>query len=372
MPIRYDNMRIDRLLIKSYQERIEADLKRINGLNDIEGLLGEWEKEFARYIGTRRALALNSGTDALQMALQHYGLKTGDEVIVPNVTYPAVPLAVIYAGGLPVPADCRTADYQMDADAVRGLVTKRTKGIIAVHMFGRPAPIDGILAIAKKHKLFVVEDVCQAESSEYKHKKLGSFGDISCFSFSYYKPLSSCGGGGGMLCFNDPACEKIVEMTKIWKDDASLLKAGQRYSRMYLWDLMAVRTKFRFLKEIIKSRLKIKTFYEKELGGMKNISFPRDDARTLTIPQVFVMAARERDALGQHLKKRGIGWQNPYTPLHRMKTFSSFCRTQMPNSDAYSGEALHLPLFSFMKEEEAAFVVEAIREFFQAKKTRPS
>lgn len=372
MPIRYDSMRIDKLLIKHYEQGIRDTLGRIDGLNDIANLLKDWEAEFSRYIGTHYSLALNSGTDALQMALLALELKKDDEVIIPNVTYPAVPLAVLYAGGIPVPADCRPHDYQMDPDSVERLVSKRTKGIIAVHMFGRPAPLEALLKLAKKKGLFVIEDVCQAESSEYKKRKLGSFGELSCFSFSYYKPLSSCGGGGGMLCFNNPEHQKIAELTNIWKDEAVLLDAGQRFARMYLWDLIAVKTKFKFLKDILKSRLKIKAIFEKGLAGIKNIGFPRDDKDTLTVPQVFVIDLRERDQLGQHLKNNGIHWQHPYTPLHKMKIFRSFIRQDMPNSDAYERHALHLPLFSFMKDEEASFIVDAIGTFFaRIRKTRP-
>ena len=372
MPIRYDTMRIDKLLIKHYQQGIEDALGRLNGLNDIARLLEEWEEEFSGYIGTHHALALNSGTDALQMALLALQLKKGDEVIVPNVTYPAVPLAVLYAGGIAVPADCRPQDYQIDPDCAERLVSKRTKGIIAAHMFGRPAPLEALMRLAKKKGLFTIEDVCQAESSEYKNKKLGSFGELSCFSFSYYKPLSSCGGGGGMLCFNDPKYRKAAELTNIWKDEAALLEAGQRFTRMYLWDLIAVKTKFKFLKDIIKSRLKIKAFFEKELSGIGDIDFPRDGKNELTVPQVFVMTLHERDQLGQHLQNIGIKWQHPYVPLHKMNIFRSFIRQDMPNSDAYERRALHLPLFSFMKEEEAAFIGDAIVKFFaRARKTRP-
>jgi dTDP-4-amino-4,6-dideoxygalactose transaminase len=372
MLIRYDTMRIDKLLIKHYQQGIADVLGRIEGLNDIARLLEEWEEEFSQYIGTRHALALNSGTDALQIALLALKLKKGDEVIVPNITYPAVPLAVLYAGGIPVPVDCRPQDYQMDPDSAEKLISKQTKGIIAVHMFGRPAPLDILLKLAKDKKLFLIEDVCQAESSEYKKHKCGSFGDLSCFSFSYYKPLSSCGGGGGMLCFNNPAYKKIAECTNIWKDEAVLLDAGQRFARMYLWDLIAVTTKFKFLKDIIKSRLKIKAFLENELAGISDIRFPRDGKDTLTVPQVFVISSRERDPLGRHLNDKGIQWQRPYTPLHKMKIFQSFIRQDMPNSDTYERHALHLPLFSFMKESEALFIADVIKKFFvRAGKTRP-
>lgn len=366
MVVRYEDNRIDRALIKEYQQQLEKDLKKIRGINDIELLLKEFEIAFAKYIGTKYAIAVNSGTDALCLSLLTLGIGKGDSVILPNVTYPAVPLSVIYTGAEPIFVDIKEEDLEIDENLIKKNIKKNTKAIIAVHMFARPCNIEKILEIAKEYNLYVIEDCCQAESSEYKGKKLGSFGDISCFSFSYYKPLSSCGGGGGMVCFNNERYKKLLDYTRIWKDDEVLLNAGKRFSRMYFLDLISIKVKFKYLKEIIKSRLKIKKIYEERLGKIKSIKIFKDRKDSVSVPQNFVIFSKERDSLGKYLKEKGIIWQEPYCPLHLMSIFKRFSKGKFPNSERYYHKAIHLPLFSFMKEQEAEYIIESIIAFFNA------
>lgn len=365
MNIRYDDMRIDRLLTKEYQKQLDIDLKRIKGQNDIELLLGEFEKIFAKYIGVKWAVALNSGSDAIQLALYALNLKKGSKVIIPNLTYPAVALSAIYAQAKPVFVDVKAEDLEIDEDKIEGCVDKETKAVIAVHMFARACQIEKIQKIAQKNNLFVIEDCCQAESSEYKNKKLGSFAEFSCFSFSYYKPLSSCGGGGGMLCFNQDKYKAIAEYTKVWQDNADLLKIGRRFPKMYLLDLVSLEVKFKYLKEIIKSRLKIKKIYEDELSNLEGVKIFKDADNSLSVPQNFPILCKKREALGKHLYNKGIAWQRPYMPLHMMQMFKDYAHGDFSVSQKYWEEAIQLPLFSFMDENDCFYVCETVKEFFK-------
>ncbi|MBL7197614.1 MAG: DegT/DnrJ/EryC1/StrS family aminotransferase [Candidatus Omnitrophica bacterium] len=367
MFIRYDDMRIDRLLIKEYQKQLEIDLNRTRGLNDIDILLKEFEELFAKYIGAKYAIAVNSGTDALQLSLLGLGIGKGDSIIIPNVTYPAVPLGVIYTGAEPIMIDIKKEDLEINEQLIKKNIKNNTKAIIAVHMFARACNIEKISKIAKKYNLYVIEDCCQAESSEYKGKKLGSFGDMSCFSFSYYKPLSSCGGGGGMVCFNNEKYEKIRNYTNIWKDDDILLEAGKRFAKMYLLDLIAIKVKFRYLREIIKSRLKLKERYEEQLDKIRKVAIFKDSKDMLSIPQNFVIFSKERESLGEYLQKEGCVWQRPYVPLHLMKIFRKFLNNKFPVSNKYWNEAIQLPLFSFMKEGEVLQICEIIKTYYSPK-----
>lgn len=364
MIIRYDDMRIDRLLIKEYQKQLETDLKRLGGLDDIEMLLGEFESIFSQYIGTKYCILVNSGSDALQLSLLTLGIGKGNSVIIPDVTYPAVPLAVIYTGADPIFVDVKEEDLQINENLIEKHLKRNTRAIVAAHMFAKPCNIGNILKIAKKHNLYVIEDCCQAESSGYKGRKLGSFGDLSCFSFSYYKPLSSCGGGGGAICFNDEKYKKLLDYTRVWNDDEALIQAGKRFARMYLLDLAAVKVKFKYLKGIIKSRLKIKEIYENTLSKIKEIRIFKDIENSISVPQNFVIFSQKREMLGKYLKSNGIIWQKPYTPLHLTKIFKRFSRAAFPFSEKYWKEALHLPLFSFMKEEEHLGIIKLIEVFF--------
>jgi len=365
MVIRYDDMKIDKLLIKEYQRQLETDLKRISGLNDIDILLRGFENVFAKYIGTKHAIAVSSGTDALQLSLLSLGVGKGDSVIMPDLTYPAVPLSVIYTGAEPIIIDVKKDDLEINEDLIEKNIKKNTKAIIAVHMFARPCNLDKILEIGRKYNLYVIEDCCQAESSEYKDKKVGSFGDLSCFSFSYYKPLSSCGGGGGMVCFNDEKYKKIADYTKVWKDDEALLEAGKRFTKMYFLDLAAVKVKFRYLKEIIKSRLKTKKIYEETLIKIKQLKIFRDMPETISVPQNFVVYPEEKNKLGKFLKENGVLWMEPYQPLHRIRILSKYSKGNYPVSEEYYNRTIQLPLFSFMNEEYCLHITNAISRFYK-------
>lgn len=361
--IRYESILVEQALAREYATEMDAVLKGMGGLNDIKQQVRHFESEFARYIGVEHAVAVNSGSDALKMALLAAGVKKGDEVVVPNLTYQAVALAVFYCGAKPVPVDARREDLEMDPTAVEAAVTKRTKAVIAAHMFGRPCDVERLGRVCRQNKIAFIEDVCQAESSRYKGRMLGSFGDMSVFSFSYYKPLSSCGGGGGMVVFNGEKGNRIRRWMEDWRDDDELLKLGQRFAPMSFMDLIALRVKFSHLKEIIKSRHKIKAFYEESLEAIKGLTIFKDRSQTESVAQNFVVCSQYRDQLFDFLTEQGIMVQRPYLSLHKMAVFKKMNKKRFPVSEWYSKSAVHLPLHSFMNLEKAKAVTECCRHF---------
>ncbi len=365
MIIRYEDMKVDRALLQEYAKEMKKALDSIRGQDDIIVLVKNFEKEFADYIERKFAVAVNSGTDGLCLCLAVLNIGAGDEVIMPNVTYPAVPLAVTYRKARPVFVDIDEDSLSMDTKKIEKAITKKTKAVIAAHMFARPCDIKKILDIAKKYKLKVIEDTCQAESSTYAGRKLGSFGDFGCFSFSYYKPLSSCGGGGGAVLFDNERYKDIYKYTQIWRDEKLHLDAGMRFAPIYLLDLIAVKVKFRYLQVIIKSRLKIKQIYEDELSKVRAIKIFKDQPNTNSVPQNFVILSDRRDALNDYLKKNNVISQEPYKPLHITKLFGALSgKCKFPVSDIYWNRALHLPLYSFMPEEECLYVAGLIKKFY--------
>jgi len=361
--IRYESVLIEQALSREYAAEMQRTLKKMSGLNDIKPMVRDFEKEFARYIGVKGAVAVNSGSDALKMALLAAGVGPQDEVIVPDLTYQAVALAVFYCGAKPVAVDARRDDLQMDTTAVRKAITKKTKAVIAAHMFGRACDVKEIGRLCREKKISFIEDVCQAESSTTQGRMLGSFGDMAAFSFSYYKPLSSCGGGGGMVVFNNEEGNRIRHWMEDWRNDDELLKLGQRFAPMALMDLIALRVKFSHLKEIIESRHKIKALYEQRLGGVKGLTVFKDPPGTESVAQNFVICAQARDRLIDFLEGQGIMVQRPYLPLHQMSAFKGLKKEKFPVSTWYSTCALHLPLHSFMSQEKALHVVECCRSF---------
>lgn len=365
MQIRYEDMTVEKLLIKDYFKEIFLSLNSIHGLADIKRLIKSFETTFANYIGTNYALAVNSGSDALQLSLLSLNIGKGDSVIIPNLTYPAVPLSIIYTGAEPIFIEIKEDDLEINPLLIEKNIKNNTKAMIIPHMFGRPAALDKILKITKKYNLYLIEDCCQAESSEYKGKKLGSFGDLACFSFSYYKPLSSCGGAGGMICFNNEQYLKIKEYQNINNDSQLLISAQKRFAPLSLLDLISIKTKFKNLKNIIHSRLEIKNIYEQSLSKIKEIKIFKDLPETLSIPQNFVILTKRRDQLGQYLKNHSVSWQEPYIPLHLMKIFKPFIHDSYPISETYYKEAIQLPLYSFLEKDKALYMVELIKNFIK-------
>jgi dTDP-4-amino-4,6-dideoxygalactose transaminase len=362
--IRYESILVEQALAREYALEMEQALKGMGGLNDIKPLIRNFESEFAQYIGVEHAVAVNSGSDALKMVLLAAGVGQGDEVIVPDLTYQAVALAVFYCGAKPVPVDARKDDLQMDPALVQEAVNKKTKAVIAAHMFGRPCDVKQIGKVCQDNKIIFIEDVCQAESSRYKDRMLGSFADMAVFSFSYYKPLSSCGGGGGMVVFNGNCGNRVRHWLEDWRNDDELLKLGQRFAPMAFMDLVALRVKLSHIKKIIQSRQQIKALYEKSLGKIEGLTIFKDRPETESVAQNFVVCCKQRDQLADFLTAQGIMVQKPYLSLHQMAALKGNNKKNFPVSEWYSATALHLPLHSFMNQDKARKVVECISSFF--------
>ena len=192
--IRYESLLVEQALSGEYAVEMERALKGMGGLNDIKPLVRDFEKEFARYIGVKNAVAVNSGSDALKMALLAAGVGRNDEVIVPDLTYQAVALAVFYCGAKPVPVDARIDDLQMDPAAVKAAITKKTKAVIAAHMFGRACDVDQIGKLCREGHIAFIEDVCQAESSRTRDEcwvVLGTWRHFLFLIISRYHPAAA-------------------------------------------------------------------------------------------------------------------------------------------------------------------------------------
>jgi len=365
--IRYESLLIEQALAQEYGREMERALRAMRGLNDIKAMVREFEAEFASYIGVRNAVAVNSGSDALKMALLLAGVGPGDEVIIPDLTYQAVALAVIYCGATPVLVDALKEDLQMDPQAVQRAVTPRTKALIGAHMFGRPCDVQKIGVICREHNIIFIEDVCQAESSRFQGRMLGSFSDMAVFSFSYYKPLSSCGGGGGMVVADDDRIDRIRRWMENWRGDRELLQLGQRFAPLSFMDLIALRVKLGHIHEIIASRQKIKAVYEQELGGLADLMIFRDGSGVDSVPQNFVIAYPQRDLLLNFLQAQGVIVQRPYPPIHLAGLLSDSPGGNFPVSEWYAHTCLHLPLYSFMTQVKARDVVRSLRWFLENK-----
>lgn len=364
LPIRYDNNRIDKILLKKYFKEIESVLNNIHGLSEINDYRKRFETEFAKKFSLKNTLAVNSGTDAMQLALLSLGIGKGDSVIMPALTYISAPLVTKYVGADVVLVDVKKDDLTIDEEQVEKAVTDNTKAIFAVHMFGHACEMDSLVQIAKKHNLYLIEDCCQAIGSRYAGKFLGVFGNFSAFSFSYYKPFAALGGsGGGMVVFKDDEYkEQLKKYIEISGGKEQLLELGKKFRKMQLIEIASSKIKLKYSKVIFESREKAKKIYEKGLEKVKGIKIFKDLEGRESVQDNYLILCDNRDKLHEHLKKHGIYCQLPYTPAYSMEIHNEEPKNV---TEDYFKRGLHLPLFTFMKEEEVKLIIRLVKKFFE-------
>ncbi len=364
--IRPENNRIDKYLLREYLKEIAKVVNFYQGIDDYSEYIKNFENIFCKYINAKHAKAVNSGTDALQISLISLGIKRGDEVIVPDLTYISTGLAVIYSGAKPVFVDVKKEDLTVDENKLENAITEKTKAIIPVHMFGHPCNMKVIAEIAEKHDLKIIEDCCQAFSCKINERMVGTFGDASAFSFSYYKPLSSLSGNGGMIVFRDSGLARSIEdLIKLWKCNDLLKVSGRKFHKISLVDVATILVKLKNFRLIEKSRKEAQKLYRENLEEVEEIEIPSERKGRASIMENFVILVEKRDKLIEYLNRKGIKIEHPYRPLHTIKMFGYKAKPQeFSVTERYYQKGLHLPLYSLMKPEEVEKVTEAIIHFY--------
>jgi dTDP-4-amino-4,6-dideoxygalactose transaminase len=324
-----------------------------------------FEKAFAKYIGTRHALGTHSGTAALQFSLAALGIGAGDEVItVPN-TYIATALAISNTGARPIFTDINEHTYNIDADKIEDSITERTRAIIPVHLYGRPADMDTIMRIAKRHNLRVIEDACQAHGATYRGKRAGSIGDAGCFSFFTSKNLSGLGNGGMIISGNRDMMERIKIMRDPESNTPSLLSGKRTPCYLDAIQVAFLKPKLRHLDRWNGMRRKNARLYS-ELLADTGIITPTENKDTRHVYFSYVIRLRKRDMLRKHLLRRGIETAIEYeTPIHLTETFRrlGYKARNFPATEKISKEILSLPMSPFLTEEEITRICKAIKSF---------
>lgn len=356
----------------SYRDEIDAAVQRV--LDSGWYLLGQegeaFEQEFAYYCGVQHCLGVANGLDALILILMGYielgQMEAGDEVIVPANTYIASILAISRAGLKPVLVEPDERTYNIDPSRIEAAITKRTRAILPVHLYGQCADMDPILAIAKKHGLKVVEDAAQAHGATYKGRKAGSLGDAAGFSFYPGKNLG-CLGDGGAVTTNDP---ELAEAIRALRNYGSHQKYHNKYkgmnSRLDEIQAAILRVKLRHLDEDTAKRREVADYYLKELS---TFHFPLS---TLRLPYVadygspvwhlFVIRHPERDELVKHMAERGIQTMIHYPiPPHQQEAYSELHGLSLPLTESLHREVLSLPISPILDPAEMCTVVEAFK-----------
>ena len=351
-----------------------AVLDVLHSRNYILGPVVEnFEKNFADYCGSKQAVGISSGTSALHLALAALGIKKDDEVILPANTYIATALAVSYVGAKPVLVDIDDSTFNINHKDIEKNITSKTKAILPVHLYGQPCNVDGIVNIAKTHGLKLIWDACQAHGSLYKGKNVGSLDDIVCFSFYPSKNLG-CLGDGGIITTND---ENIAKRIKSLRNYGRMSGAEYEHSEIgynaRLDNIQAAHLNvvLPHLDKFNDARIHAARLYTAYLIGRVNeVRFPDAANGAKHVYHLYVIRAKKRDELQQHLKSKGIGTKIHYPiPIYRQEAYKHLkCNPKkFPITEASSPEILSLPMFPGLKEEEIRYVVDSIKEFYARK-----
>jgi len=323
-----------------------------------------FEEEFAAYSGGQLGVGVNSGTSALHLALLAAGINPGDEVITVSCTFVATVAAIDYCGARPVFVDVEPETLNMDVRQVESAITERTKAILPVHLHGQPADLDPLMEIARRHKLIVIEDAAQAHSAEYKGRRVGSIGDLGCFSFYPGKNLGAY-GEGGMVVTNHEDYARKVRMLRDWGQESKyhhVLK-GFNY-RMEGIQGAILRVKLRHLDAWTEARRHHAASYGKLLVDA-GLQLPVEAPYSRHVYHVYAVRTPQRDTLQHSLQAKGIQTGIHYPiPVHLQNAYCEFgCGVgQLPVTEKAAAELLSLPMFPELQEAQIEAVATAIHE----------
>ena len=325
------------------------------------------EASLAEYVGTKAAITCGSGTDALMIALMALGIGRGDEVITTPFTFIATAEVISLLGATPVFVDIDEESYNIDPKLIEAKITPKTKAIIPVSLYGQPADMDEINAIAAKHGITVIEDACQSFGAVYKGRKSCNLSTIGCTSFFPSKPLGCYGDGGAIFTNDETLAAKI----------ASLRVHGQtaRYFHQYIGvngrldsvQAAVLNVKMKHLEESLEKRMSAAKFYCENLAGVEGIVLPKVKSDRTSVVAQFSIRVKEREKFIEHLKNAGIPTAIHYPkPLHLQAAYENlgYKPGDFPVAEKVSREIVSLPISPFITTEEQTYIVENIKKFF--------
>jgi dTDP-4-amino-4,6-dideoxygalactose transaminase len=330
----------------------------------------KFEKEFASFCQCRFAAGVSSGTAALWMALLAIGIGRGDEVItVPN-TFIATCEAISFCGAKPVFVDIDERTYNMNPDLIEGAITARTKAIIPVHLYGQMADMRRIMEIARAHRLFVIEDACQAHGAEYQGRRAGSIGDLGCFSFYPGKNLGAYGEAGAVLTNDGELAEKL----RMFRDHG---QAKKYYHSMIGWNGRmdglqgaVLSVKLKYLAAWNEARRRNAQLYNKLLENVDGLIAPIEADYGMHIYHIYAIRTQNRDAFISTLAQKGISCGIHYpVPIHLQKAyrFLGYQQGSLPIAEKSAEQLVSLPMFAELRQEQIERVCQEIRSFLRVK-----
>ncbi len=327
-----------------------------------------FEKALASSVGVAQAVGVASGTDALVLAMLGVGVQSGDEVISVSHTAGPTIAAIRMIGAIPVLVDVETSTYCIDPQKIEPAIGPRTRAIIAVHLYGHPANMAAIDAVAARHRLTVIEDVAQAQGAAIGGRQVGSLGDAGCFSFYPTKNLGALGDAGAVTANSAAVADRVRTLrTYGWSKPQYAELENGRCSRLDELQAAILSLKLRHLTGNLQRRRHVAARYRDGLGGLPLV-LPGEQPGCTHSYHLFVVRARARDALADYLRAHGVATGRHYPwPVHWQPGIASYARVPEPLTvtESIAGEILSLPMFSTISEPQTDRVIDAVRKFYR-------
>lgn len=348
-----------------HQEEINEAIQRV--LDSGSYILGQevesFEKEYASYCQVKNAVSVASGTDALFLALKAFGISQGDEVITVSHTAVATVSAIKMTGATPVLVDIEPDYHTLDPELFSSAITKQTKAVIPVHIYGQPANLNEICNIAKKNGIYVIEDCAQAHGAEYQENKVGSFGDAACFSFYPTKNLGCIGDGGIIISNNTDFINKVRLLREYGWAERYISHIHGYNSRLDTLQAAILRVKLKYLDRDNDRRINISKIYKDNLI-LSSIEHPNVRDQCRHVYHLYVIQTPERDPLKEYLHQNGVGTGIHYpSPVHLQPAYQSNQNT-LNLTETLSKRILSLPIYPGMSEANAFEVVKHIKNYY--------
>ena len=339
-------------------------------------VLGEevraFEREFAGYLGVGHAIGVGSGTEALHLALAACGIGEGDEVITVAHTAVATVAAIELAGATPVFVDIEPDYFTLDPLKLEAAITPRTKAIVPVHLYGQPADLAPITSIATRHGLRVIEDCAQAHGATYREKRVGSYGDIGCFSFYPTKNLGAIGDGGAVVTNDSDLADRVRYLREYGWIERNISTIRGWNSRLDELQAAILRVKLQFLDVDNDQRRRIAALYD-ELLSDSDLILPRRRANATHVFHLYVVRSDDRDDLLARLREHGVAAMVHYpVPVHLQPAYVGRLpgSNNLPNTERAAGEILSLPIYPELTDAEVNKVVAACEKYCAAQSLR--
>ena len=347
------------------------DCLKTNWISSSGSYLSRFEEAFSRYCQCQFGISATNGTTALHLALAAINLKKGDEIIMPSFSIASTAFAAMYCGAKPVFVDIEPDTGNIDPKRIEEKITKRTKAIMPIHIYGHPCDMDPIMRIAKKHKLFIIEDAAESHGALYKNKKVGSFGDMSCFSFYANKIITT--GEGGMVVTNNKdlakRCQSLRNLNFIPERRYWHEEVGFNYRMTNIQAALGL-AQFESVEKLVEMRRTNAKRYNERLKNIPGIHLPveRKDCRNvywmygIRLDKEFGCS---RDQLMQELKNKGVETRTYFLPLHQQPFLKEMGFTQkekMPVTEAWAQNGLYIPSSSHLRLKDLQYVCDMIRD----------